>query len=463
MTLPAIPDSAALMRQGLVTSVDLVRATLAAITLRDPHLHAFVGLDPAFALDQAAQADRDLMAGLDRGPLHGIPVAIKDMIDVAGQPTACGSAVCAGRVAQTDATVVQRLRAAGAIITGKVATYEFAMVGPDTGLHDRPARNPWNPAHITGGSSSGSAAAIAGGLVRAAVGTDTGGSVRSPASYCGTVGLKPSFGRVPRTGVFALAPSLDHVGPLAATVQEAALMLDAVSGPCAGDAASLSHSWRPAMGLVGQDMAGRRVGYARHWFVHDPACDPAVIRAMDDAVSQLSLLGMRIEEISLPDYALYEAAGSVILHAEALATHRHLVAEHADKYGRMTLQSLAVGAAVTPADLAVARQAATLLSGTMAAHFQRFDVIVTPTTLTPAPRFVAFEGGSAVWTPMRTLPFNLTGTPVLSLPIGFSGGLPLGMQIAGAAGAEDAICAIGHAFETATDHALMTPQGFGAA
>jgi aspartyl-tRNA(Asn)/glutamyl-tRNA(Gln) amidotransferase subunit A len=458
VTLPAIPQSAARLRGGEVTAVDLARTSLAAIDRRAHDLHAFVIVDRDGALKQAAQADRDVADGVDHGPLQGIPIAIKDMIDVAGMPTACGSAILAGHKAQSDATVVHRLRAAGAVIIGKTATYEFAMVGPDASLPQRPACNPWHAAHITGGSSSGSAAAIAGGMVRAALGTDTGGSIRSPASYCGVVGLKPSFGRVPRTGVFPLSPGLDHVGPMAATVHEAAMVLDVLSGPCPGDTASLGHDWRSATGLIGQDMRGKRVGYARQWFVNDPACDPAVIRAMDDAVSHLSLLGLRIEEITLPDYALYDAAGAVILHAEALATHRDLIAKHADQYGQMTLQCLAFGSVVTDADLTIARRAAAHLSGSLTDYFNRMDVIVTPTTLGAAPPFSAFADGKAVWTPMRTIPFNLTGTPVLSLPMGFCGGLPLGMQIAGAMGADDVVCAVGHAFERATDHCLLTPQ-----
>lgn len=451
----SIPEAAAQLRNGSLTSVALTQACLDRIATRDG-LHAFTALDDT-ALRQAEAADRAFATGQDQGPLQGIPLAIKDMIDVSGQPATCGSAVFKDRVATEDAASVARLRAGGAVLLGKVATYEFAMVGPDLTLPSPPARNPWNLAHITGGSSSGSASAVAGGLVRAALGTDTGGSIRSPAAYCGCVGLKPSFGRTSRQGVFPLSPSLDHVGPLAATVTEAAMVLDAISFHDAADAHSRDQLWRPATGQLGQGVDGLRLGYARDWFAQDAACDPALIRAMDDAAAQLSLLGARIEEVSLPDYALYEAAGSVILHAEALEVHRLLIADRAGDYGRPVLQCLAFGAAVDAGALDRARRAANLLSAGMEAAMAPFAALILPTTLTPALPFSAFDGEKAVWTPMRTIPFDVTGQPALSVPIGFARGLPLGMQIVGQMGADDLICRIGHAYEMATDFSLMRP------
>ena len=442
----SILDAAAQMRRGALTSVALTEACLARIATRDAELHAFVALDDA-ALQHAAAADHAFATGQDLGPLQGIPLGIKDLIDVNGLPTTCGSAVFAGRVATQDATTTGRLRAQGAVLLGKLATYEFAMVGPDLTLPSPPARNPWNRAHITGGSSSGSAAAVAGGLIRAALGTDTGGSIRSPAAYCGCVGLKPSYGRAPTAGVFPLSPSLDHAGPLAATVHEAALLLDAISDP----------NWRPATAHIGQDIHGLRLAYPRDWFAHDPQADPALIRAMDDAASLFSLLGARIEEIQLPDYALYEAAGSVILHAEALQIHQTLMSTQAGVYGRPTLQCLAFGAAIDATSLKNARRAATLLTRQMQTALAPYAAMILPTTLTPALPFSAFDGETAVWTPMRTIPFDVTGQPAISVPIGFTQGLPLGMQIVGPIGADDMICRIGHAYERATDVNLIRP------
>ncbi|WP_245990294.1 amidase [Tabrizicola piscis] len=444
----SIPEAAMALRAGTLTSRALTEAVLSRIAVRNPKLHAFTHL-ASDALEQADRADAMLASGQDVGLFCGIPVAVKDLIDCAGQPATSGSRVLAGRVADADADAVARLRAQGAVLIGKLATYEFAMVGPDLALADPPARNPWNTDHITGGSSSGSAAAVAGGMIRMAIGTDTGGSIRAPAAYCGCVGLKPSYGRVSRDGAFPLSPSLDHVGPLAATVAEAALALDAMT--------EAMEEWRPAASLLSRGLAGLRVGFARDWFADDPQASPALVAAMDAAAAQLSLLGASIELVTLPSYGVFEAAGSVILHAEALEQHRVLMRGHAAQYGSPVLQSLAFGAAIDAKDLARARVAQGRLATAMAQAMDGVDLLIAPTTLTPALPFAAFDGETAVWTPMRTIPFNVTGQPALSLPVGFDDGLPLGMQIIGRVGDEDLICAAGHAFEQGTDHSTLQP------
>jgi aspartyl-tRNA(Asn)/glutamyl-tRNA(Gln) amidotransferase subunit A len=316
-------------------------------------------------------------------------------------------------------------------------------------LPQPPARNPWNLDHITGGSSSGSAAAVAGGIVRLALGSDTGGSIRSPAAYCGCVGLKASYDRISRAGVFPLSPSIDHVGPLAATVEEAALALDAMTeNPAA---------WRPAGALLSRGAAGLRIGYARNWFAQDPQASPALISAMDDAAAQFSMLGASIAETDLPGYDLFEAAGCVILHAEALEQHKSLMAVHLLAYGRYALQSLAIGAAIDGRDLTRAGQARVKLTDELLLAMAPFDLLLTATALSPALPFSGIDGESPLWTRMRTIPFNVTGQPALSLPIGFDSGLPLGMQLIGRIGDEDLICAAGHAFERTTDHSVQRP------
>jgi len=442
----SIDLAGARLREGSLSAVELAEAHLARIEARDTRYHAFVTLTTDRALDDAARADRELSQGIDRGPLHGIPIGLKDLIDTAGIRTTSGSRLFLDNLPARDAAVAKRLREAGATLIGKLMTYEFALVGPSFDLPFPASRNPWNPEHITGGSSSGSAAAVAGGLLRTSIGTDTGGSIRSPAGYCGVVGLKPTYDRVSRDAVFPLSPTLDHVGPISATVAEAALTLDAIADRCA------------AASRLGEGIEGRRIAYARDWFAHDPEASPAVIAAMDDAVSTLSLLGARIEEISLPDYALYEAAGAVIIQAEALAVHAELLRGRQEEYGMLSLRNLLSGLALSEADVAVARHAADELARRMQAEvFGRFDALVTANTLTPALPFSAFDGESAVWTHMRTLPFNLTRNPVLALPIGFASGLPLGMQIVGRLGDEAGVCAVGHAFEQATDHSVQRP------
>ena len=394
---------------------------------------------------QAAEADAELARGRDRGPLHGIPVGLKDLIDTAGIVTACGSRLRLGHRPAADAAVLHRLRAAGAVLVGKLATDEFGLMGPAFDTPFAPVRNPWSPDQVTGGSSSGCAAAVAGGLLRISIGTDTGGSIRSPAAQCGVVGLKPGFGRVPRGGVFPLAPSLDTVGPIAATVAEAALTLDAIADP--GPA--------PAACRLGEALDGVRIGYARAWFADDPAAAPGLVAALDGAVSALARLGARIEEIALPDYRLFEACGALILHAEALALHRETMTADPQGYGRLARRSLAVGLDLDAEDVARARRLAPALRRALdSTVFDRLDALVTATALTTAPPFAAFDGETLVWTPTRTIPFNVTGHPALSLPAGFVDGLPVSLQIVGPQGGEARICQIGDALERATGAAL---------
>jgi len=448
MTHPAdltIPEATAALHDGRITAPELTEAALERIAARNPRLAAFTHLNPQ-AMEEARRAQAMIADGTG-GPLCGIPLGVKDLIDVAGLPATSGSAVFASRIADQDADTVTLLRAQGAVMLGKVATYEFAMVGPDLTLPHPPARNPWNPDHITGGSSSGSAAAVAGGMVRAALGTDTGGSVRSPAAYCGCVGLKPSYGRTSKRGAFPLSPSLDHVGPLAATVGEAALLLDAISLP----------GWRPASALLGQGVQNLRIGFARDWHASDAACSPAVLRALDDAAATLSMLGARITLLPLPDYQLYEDAASLLLHHEALEVHRPLMQDHAARYGRPVLQCLAFGAAIEAEDLARAQTARQRLTAAMDQAMAEVDLMLTAATLTTALPFSAFDGETAVWTPMRTIPFNLTGQPAITLPAGSDQGLPLSLQLVARKGDEDRLCAAAHAFEQATDHATLPP------
>lgn len=439
-------EAAAALRSGALTSRALVEAVLQRVVAREK-LHAFTHI-ATDALAQADAADARLKQGEDPGPLCGIPIAVKDLIDVAGQPATSGSRALAGRVAGRDADAIAKLRDQGAVLIGKLATYEFAMVGPDMNLPDPPARNPWNLDYITGGSSSGAASSVAGGLVRLAIATDTGGSVRSPAAYCGSVGLKPSYERVSLSGAFPLSPSLDHMGPLAATVAEAALALDVMTE---------SESWRPASAMIGKTIEGLRIGFGRRWFADDAKASPDLVRAMDDVAATFSMLGARVSLIDLPDYAPYEAAASIILHAEALAEHEELIAKNQTAYGRPTLQCLAFGALISNEDLAMARRAVQPLTAAMLAAMANVDVMLTATTLTPALPFSAFDGEKAVWTPMRTIAFNLTGQPALSLPCGFENGLPLGAQLVANIGAEDMLCQVGHAFEQSTDFSVQRP------
>lgn len=439
--VPSLREAGAALRAGRMTAAGLLAMHRDRIADVNGRVRAIWALDPrADAL--AARADAELAAGKDRGPLHGIPFVIKDMVDVEGLPTTNGSRASDTAPAMRDAEVVARLIAAGAVPLAKVATYEWGFVGPEQGLAEPPAANPWNSAHITGGSSSGSAAAVAAGMVRLAVGSDTGGSIRSPSAYCGVVGVKPTRGAVPDAGFFALSPDLDHAGVIAATVAEAALMLAAVA-PDTMASARLTDGVR-----------GAEIGYARDWFAQDPALDAAVLRAMDDAAGALSLAGAQIVEVQLPDYALMEAVGAVMIHVQGLRLHAASLRDKGHLWGRMATQTVMGGAVLTDADLQAAMALVPDLSEGVTRAMEGCDALITATTLAPAPPFALFDNG-AVWTPMRTLPFNVTGHPALSVPAGFAHGLPIGLQFIGRHGDEAGILRIAAAYEGCTDHGAV--------
>lgn len=437
------------LRDGRLTAKALTQATLGRIAERDPAYLSFYRVLEDDALADAVRADRELADGIDRGPLHGIPVGIKDVIDVAGVPTTANAPGRADATADSDAEVVRRLRSAGAVIIGKLATYEWATVGPDKRGLFPPARNPWNLDHITGGSSSGCAAAVAGGLVRTSIGTDTGGSVRGPSFYCGTVGLKPTLGSVPTVGVLDLAPSLDHVGTVSATVAEAALTLDVLTGRAGQEAAG---------SRLGEPLSGLRIGYARNWFAHDPQTMPEIVVAIDAAVSELSRLGAAVNEVEMPHYADIEVAVAAILHAESFKLHAGNLRDHPQDYGRRAYLSLAAGLALSDAELAKAHDAGAVFRASINDLLDEHDVLITVGALTTALPAAPFEK-EAQWTPMRTIGFNVSGHPVLALPVGFHAGLPIGMQIIGRHNEESRIVQFGHAYERATDIHLQRPPG----
>lgn len=443
-----IPEAGQRLRDGSLTSVALTRSVLERIAERDPTYLSFYRVTPERALDDAKRADAELAAGTDRGPLHGIPIALKDMIDVAGVPTTCGSKGRETNVPSVNSVLVDRLLAAGAVIVGKLATYEWGTVGPAYDTLYPPARNPWSLEHITGGSSSGCAVAVAGGLLRTSIGSDTGGSVRGPAFYCGVVGLKPTWGMVPKDGVLAMSPSMDHVGPVSATTLEAALTLDVIAGRTGAGSAALH---------CGKDISGLAIAYARDWFAADPQVDPRIVAAMDAAASTLSDLGAVIEQVTLPSYPAIEIAAAAVLHYECFAGHAEELAAHPEHFGRKTFQNLVAGVDISAAEYAEAKRAGAAFRSALDRDvFSRFDAVLTAGALTAALPVSLFGKGS-VWTPMRTIGFNISGHPALALPMGLVDGLPVGMQIVGPHHGEAVICQIGDAFERATDHALQRP------
>ncbi len=439
-----IAQAGAALRGGTLTALALTQAHLARIDQRDPAIGAFVHLARDAALAAARAADRTMGDGTDLGPMHGIPFAIKDLFDVQGWPVRWGTGLQQHRLADRTAPAVQALLDGGGVPLGLVATYEMATVGPDaTSLYRQPV-NPWSAAHVTGGSSSGCAAAVAAGLVRAALGTDTGGSIRSPAAYCGVGGLKPTFGALPTADVMPLSPALDHVGPLGRTVGDTAAIFAVLSG-------------QSPFALTG--IAGLRLAYGRNWATGTDG-HAALLPALDDAASMLSLCGAELRLVALPDYAAIESLGSDILLAEAWAIHGAPVEAQPDKVGAMARASILSGGLIDAARLQRARSGVAALRDAIDAVLADNDALILPTTMTPAPPFAAFAGGAPLWTAMRTLPFNLTGHPALSVPMGFADGLPLGLQIVGRHGDEATLLRIGAAFEAATDHGVLQPRGF---
>lgn len=437
----SLREQAALIGRGAISAVELTRAALERIVAGDDAIHAVVDLNS----DAMAIAQRiDRAAPGDRQPLAGLGFGVKDIIDVAGQPTRCGSHAHPDGATQ-DAAAVAALRGGGMIPLAKLATYEYALTGPAWDQPNPPARNPWNPDHITGGSSSGSAAAVAAGYLRATLGTDTGGSIRAPAAYCGIVGLKPTHGAVADAGCFPLSPSLDVIGPLAASVEDAAVVMERLA------------PYSAAAQDLGKGIAGLAIGYARDWFADDPQTHPDLLRAMDDMAALLSLLGARVRLVSLPGYQPLEDAASVILQAEALAVHREGLTHRYDRYGVDARRNLLTGVVLTPEDVKAARRQGAQFRAAVDAVLTDHAALLAPTTLGPAPAFAAFTQG-AVWTAMRTMPFNLSGHPALSLPCGLTAAgpdmpqerpLPLGCQLIARHGAERMLCRIGDALERA--------------
>jgi aspartyl-tRNA(Asn)/glutamyl-tRNA(Gln) amidotransferase subunit A len=456
----SIAEAGRRLRARTLTSAALTRHFLSRIQALDPSLHAFILVTSERALADAERADRELAAGIDNGPMHGIPYAHKDIYATAGIHTTCHSRLLLDNVPATDCTVEAKLRAGGAVLLGKLATHEFALGGPSFDLPFPPARNPWHLEHFTGGSSSGSGAAVAARLLRTATGSDTGGSIRGPACFCGIVGLKPTYGRVSRRGVFPLSYSLDHCGPLSCTVEDAALTLQVIAGHDPHDPASVDLPVPNFSSGLGDDLAGITLGYPRSFFATQEGLAAEVVASLDAAVQQMAKLGARVEEVKLPDFELFNACGRVILSAEAYAIHEQDLLTRPLDYARYTYQRMMVGATISAADLMQASRLRRELSTTLnTGVFATCDAIVTANGLAPAPRFDEFPPDVAPKMTLQTMPFNVTGNPALALPAGFSKtGLPLGMQIVGRAFDEPTVLRIGAAYEAAAGWVSRRPS-----
>ncbi|MDB5905581.1 MAG: Asp-tRNA(Asn)/Glu-tRNA(Gln) amidotransferase GatCAB subunit, partial [Betaproteobacteria bacterium] len=423
-------EIAALYREKRLSPVELTRALLDRIAAVDPKLNAFIRVDADAALTCARIAEREIFSGGARGPLHGVPVGIKDIIDIAGLPTTCHSKLMSDHVAQEDAEVVRRLRASGAIMLGKLSLHEFAIGGPSFDLPFPPARNPWNRGHHPGGSSSGSGSALAAGMVPLALGTDTGGSVRNPAGACGIVGLKPTYGLVSRRGVFPLSFTLDHVGPMARSVSDVAMLLDATAGHDAGDPGSSPAPTRPFGSELQRGLSGLRVGFVRRFHEDDLPADAEMVASIDDAARTLAAEGAHVRDVSLPPLSEYSGVQRVIMLSESWAIHSKWLGERPGDYGASARRRLMAGAFLTAGDYVHAQQRRTDLTAAVDDAFNDADVLLVANAMDPA---CAIDDDEAV---ARTYPrqarnvFSLTGHPAIALMSGLSkAGLPLSIQL----------------------------------
>ncbi|WP_329410424.1 amidase [Nocardia vinacea] len=453
-----IADAAAALRSGETTSVELTRSLLSTADACDETLGIYLARFDETALSAAEVADAELSAGIDRGPLHGIPLAIKDIIATADGPTTAQSLVLDpewGR--QGDAPVVSRLRSAGAVITGKTTTMEFAIGAPDPAKPFPIPRNPWNLEHWAGGSSSGMGNGIAAGALLGGLGTDTGGSIRFPAANCGITGLKPTFGRVPKTGCVPLGYSYDHIGPMARSAEDCALLLQAIAGHEPGDPSSADMPVDGYISGLTPSLAGLRIGFDPT-FGRTTPCDPALAGLIDAALAELGAAGASVVEVRLPLFEEMETVARLGLQAEGFAHHRHGLRTRWEEYAQGTRLSLVPGALISGADYVQAQRVRRIGCDALNALFADIDLAVTPTSVRGAPRLDDMNWGT-IADPLRTSYWDAAGNPAISVPMGFTAsGLPLGLQIAGRPFAESTVLAAGYAFQHRTRWHLMTPS-----
>ena len=462
MTEPAyltLAEASARIRRKELSPVEYTQALLDRVHTHDAKFNAFLLQTPEIALQQARQAEAEILAGNWRGALHGIPYGLKDIIDVGGLPTTGHSRILADNLAGADAFVAQRLRAAGAVLLGKLSTHEFALGGPSFDLPWPPARNAWNRDYFPGGSSSGSGAALAAGFLPAALGSDTGGSVRNPASMCGIVGMKATYGRVSRRGVLPLSYSLDHVGPMTRTVTDNALLLNVISGHDPHDPGSSRDAVPDFSASLEEGVRGLRIGVIRRFYSSDFEADTEMAQSIEDALRTLAGLGADIREIDPGPLVDYLSANRLILMSEAYAIHEKWLQERPADYAALTRERLLAGAFFRAVDYVNALRQREVLRQKFNACMESVDVAVTASSMEPACPIEDAELCEKLYGRQARAPFNLTGSPALAVPTGFaSTGLPLSMQIIGRPGDEATVYRVARAHERETEWTSRHPE-----
>jgi aspartyl-tRNA(Asn)/glutamyl-tRNA(Gln) amidotransferase subunit A len=444
-----ILETSELVRFRKVSPVELTQECLQRIAKLNPLLNAFITVTAESALAEAEAAEEEISQGRWRGPLHGIPVALKDLIDTKGVATTAASALFKDRVPSEDAQVVRRLKQAGAVLLGKQNLHEFAYGGSSMISYFGEVRNPWSPAHIAGGSSGGSASAVAAGLCYAAIGTDTAGSVREPAALCGVVGLKATYGLVSARGIIPLSPSLDHIGPIARSVADAALVMWAIMDRPEG---------KPGTFDSPQQLGAFRIGVPRKFFYDD--LDSEIAAATECALETLKKVGGLIVEFDLP-----VPTDRTLQNAEAFAVHAEHVARTPELYQPETLRRIRTGENISGEKIADAARELQEMRQSIGSIFDQVDVLVTPTTPIAAPEIAELKQhpdqlrAREILLLKNTRPFNVWGLPAISVPCGFTnGGLPIGLQIIGPWGDEARVLRVAHAYEQATTWHRRLPE-----
>jgi aspartyl-tRNA(Asn)/glutamyl-tRNA(Gln) amidotransferase subunit A len=457
-----IAEAADWLRSGRITSVALTEAQLARAHATQDTLAAFILIMDEVALAGARQADADFAAGIDKGPLQGIPIGVKDIIATKDAPSTANSRVLDPAWGQRDdATVVKKLRAAGAVILGKLGLHEYALGWPDPDTGFRIPKNPWDLERSPGGSSSGTGAAVGGGVILGGLGTCTGGSVRGPAAYCGISGIKQTFGRVSKEGCVPLGYSLDHIGPMTRTARDCALMLHVMAGYDPLDLCSVDTPVPDMLGLMTGSLEGVRIGVLRDYFFTAPNLDPETKAAVEAALSAMEAAGATLVEASIPHADAARHAQRITMIGEAYAYHEPDLKAKPELYGKYTRQQFQVGAFFTAADYVQAQRMRPLIRQECADAFATdggVDVLVTPTMPTTAPRFADYNPDALLSSPTFTPIWNLTGLPAISIPCGLSSqNLPIGMQIVGRPFAEPTVFKVADGYQQISNWHLTLP------
>jgi aspartyl-tRNA(Asn)/glutamyl-tRNA(Gln) amidotransferase subunit A len=458
-----IEAAAAALRAGEVTSVELTEAALSKVSALNDEVGAFIDVNEAGAMAQAQQADAELAAGLDKGPLQGIPFGLKDILATKDQPTTANSLVLDRAWGDGyDSVASERVRAAGAVIMGKLVLSEFALGPPDEEKPFPIPRNPWALDRTPGGSSSGTGIAVSTGMILGGLGTDTGGSVRFPAAYCGHTGLKVSYGRVPKWGCVPLGYSLDSIGPMARSAYDCAAILSTIAGPDPRDAAGSLEPAEDYLAGIEGGVAGLKIGVPREYFFDHPMLDAEEQAATEAVIAKLAELGAEVVEVDLPKSGVAKDANTLTMVSEAFAYHRmDMASPKWTDYGARTRMIIARGAFYTAADYVQAQRFRSWYAKQAAQVMGEVDALVVPTIVGPAQLSADNDLAKRLLQPSYTAPFNFLGYPSLAVPAGFTSelGLPLSAQIVGAPFSEALLLRIGHAYQQETDWHLQYPTG----